>query len=114
MPHLIIEVPSSLLDETVNVLPKLNQILIDTGHFKAVDIKSRIVPSAYSLVGTGEECQHFIALQLLIMSGRSLDVRQSFADVLLNGLKQHFADYPAMQCTVEVLELSQVYAKTTI
>lgn len=114
MPHLIIEVPSPLLDETVNVLPKLNQILIDTGHFKAVDIKTRIIPVEDYLIGTGLECQDFIAIRLLIMSGRSLEIRQSFADVLLNGLKQHFANYPAMQCTVEVLELSQVYAKTTI
>lgn len=114
MPHVIIETPKKLLNQPNDLLKHINQILIDTGHFKAVDIKTRIIPVEDYLIGTDVECQDFIAVKLLIMQGRSLEVRQNFADVLLNGLKQHFADYPAMQCTVEVLELSQVYAKTTI
>ncbi|MFB2539555.1 MULTISPECIES: 5-carboxymethyl-2-hydroxymuconate Delta-isomerase [unclassified Acinetobacter] len=114
MPHLIIETSHNLDYSAQDLLLCLNQALVSTGHFQAIDIKSRIVKIDASLVGTGEQAQAFIALQLFIMKGRDQATQQSFAQTLCDALQQFFKTNQGLQCSVEVIELSTVYQKCIV
>lgn len=114
MPHLIIE-KSTDIQISDDILLHLNRALLDTGHFQAIDIKSRIIHSEASLVGVGEkQNQGFIAVQLRIMSGRSEQVKQQFAQALLQVLQQYQFAHEPVQCSVEVIEISSSYQKSFI
>lgn len=112
MPHIILETSTELNVQADDLLLHVNQAMLATGHFQAVDIKSRIIKTDASLVGIGEDNPHFVSARLLIMSGRSDAVKQQFATILLNVLTNYFTQQAqCVQCTVEVLELSAIYQK---
>lgn len=122
MPHLTIQAtPNVTILHEESLLKSLNKALWDSGHFgKPAEIKSRIIPLDTFLVGVedDEQTNGFIYVSLKIMTGRSLDIRNQLAAMLVTTLQTELSPKQsgraALQICVEVEEISAVYHKTML
>jgi len=118
MPHLTIEYTNNLPQfDGHAVLLILNKVLVDSGLFGEMDIKSRAIRLDTFLIGIESKRHAFVHVRLALLSGREQEVKQALAEKLLQGL-QHAGHWPAetpVQLCVEVHEIERaVYAKAYI
>jgi 5-carboxymethyl-2-hydroxymuconate isomerase len=97
----------------------LNRVLIDSGEFEAIDIKSRAVPLQDALVGIEPGKHAFAHVTLALLSGRSEQTRQDLSARLLGCLQVMALDTEAqsLQLSVNVVEMigssySKMFAKS--
>lgn len=115
MPHLTVEYTNNLAGfDTPQTLLALNRVLVASGQFDAIDIKSRAIALDTHLVGTGEGACAFVHARLAILSGRTAETKRALSEALLVALKEACA-WPAalhVQLCVEVQEIErESYAK---
>jgi len=119
MPHLTIQAtPNVSITLKETLLKSLNKVLWDSGHFgKPTDIKARIIPIDTFLVGIedDEQTNGFIYANLKIMTGRSLDIRNQLAEMLITTIEVELSEKQServnLQICVEVENGSGVYHK---
>lgn len=122
MPHVIVQATANVtIKNPENLLKQLNTTLWDTGHFGSPQaIKARLLDVDTFLVGTEDhqQAEGFVYVQLRLMPGRSLPVRDDLANKLLNCLQQELAKQQSgrvkVQYCVEVVELSAAYQKVRV
>jgi 5-carboxymethyl-2-hydroxymuconate isomerase len=118
MPHLTIEYTSNLgMTTPAAMLGALNQTLVDTGHFKEADIKSRAYEVTHFAVGTSPENRGFFHAKLLILSGRDVPTRQAISKVLVDKMTSLLPARAGLhtQVTVDLVEIErETYAKAVI
>lgn len=118
MPHLTLEYTDNLLSFNAgHALNELNHVLIESGKFKEIDIKSRAIRLDTFLVGTSTEERGFVHVKLAMMSGRSNQTKVELSDSLLAALTG-VCELPAnmhVQLCVEILDIDrESYAKTSL
>jgi 5-carboxymethyl-2-hydroxymuconate isomerase len=118
MPHLTLEYTDNLLSFNAgHALNELNHVLIESGKFKEIDIKSRAIRLDTFVVGTTAERRGFVHVKLAMMGGRSNQTKVELSDSLLLALKA-VCEPPAnthVQLCVEILDIDrESYAKASI
>lgn len=119
MPHLVLEYSDNLAGfNAPQALAALNGALIGSGHFEAIDIKSRAVKLDTHLVGNGLVPCGFVHAKLSILSGRPAQAKREMSESLLAALGEKAGPWPRglqVQLCVEVLEIErESYAKTVV
>jgi 5-carboxymethyl-2-hydroxymuconate isomerase len=118
MPHLSLEYTSNLTNLNVNrFLHELNRVLVDSGQFEEIDIKSRAVRFDDFLIGLSPEQRAFVHLKLSIMSGRTMETKRELSGRLLERLRELCESDVGLhvQLCVEVLEIErESYSKSVI
>lgn len=119
MPHLTLEYTSNLpLFKAADALLAINKVLLSSGEFEELDIKSRAIRLETYLVGTQvsnhPDNQAFVHAKLALLSGRSVQTKQALSASLLLVLEQSCA-WPktqSVQLCVEVQDIErESYAK---
>ncbi|MEZ2720372.1 5-carboxymethyl-2-hydroxymuconate Delta-isomerase [Paenalcaligenes hominis] len=113
MPHLTIEYSANLNPDPHALLTALNETLIQSGHFAEFDIKTRLFPVEYFLIGNQGQ-RAFAHACLKLMPGRSLEIRADLAQRLSQTLSQQLSHATELhtQFSAEVLELhAPTYSK---
>jgi 5-carboxymethyl-2-hydroxymuconate isomerase len=119
MPHITLEFTSNLpLFKAADTLLAINKVLLASGEFEELDIKSRAIRLETFLVGTQvsnhPDNQAFVHAKLALLSGRSAPTKQALSAALLTVLEQACA-WPktqSVQLCVEVQEIERAsYAK---
>jgi 5-carboxymethyl-2-hydroxymuconate isomerase len=118
MPHLTLEYTDNLPQfDAGNALLELNKVLVASGLFEEIDIKSRAVRLDTFLVGTSPNGRSFAHAKLAILSGRSTQTKHELSESLLKLLKQ-VCEVPAdshVQLCVEIQDIErESYAKASI
>jgi 5-carboxymethyl-2-hydroxymuconate isomerase len=119
MPHLTLEYTDSLAPtfHAASALLKLNQALLDSGHFEEPDIKNRALQLDTYRTGTSQDARAFVHAKLAILSGRSAETKLQLSQALLRTL-QGLCQWPAgvqVQLSVEVQDIDRPsYAKAII
>ena len=119
MPHLTIQAtPNVRISHEESLLKSLNKVLWHSGHFgKPTDIKARMIPIDTFLVGIedDEQTNGFIYANLKIMTGRSLDICNQLAELLVTTIEVELSEKQServdLQICVEVDNGSGVYHK---
>lgn len=119
MPHLTVQAtPNVSIPHAESLLKALNQVLWDSGNFgKPEDIKARMLPVTTFLVGVedDEQAYGFVYVQLKLMAGRTIEVREALAQRLTDTIEHELAGAQSgraqLQVCVEVNEISAVYQK---
>lgn len=112
MPHLLLEYSGNLPEPPVfsALFGQLHAALAATGAVGLADLKARAVCREQFFVGDGTVGHSFVALQLRLLAGRDVGVRQRLVEVCAGVLAQHFAAARAggrCQLSVEVVEMER-------
>jgi len=117
MPHLTLEYTGNLPGLDVRqALVSLNTALMDSGYFEGPDIKSRALRLNEFLVGDDSKAVAFAHATLLLLSGRTSEVKATLAQRLVQVLRDSVRGdgLTPVQLTVEVGELERSsYAKVS-
>lgn len=126
MPHVIIETSQNLnLTMPNELLADITQKLWESGEFgKPEDIKARLYPAPFSLIGTQQSNQQnsdtFIIVTFYLMKGRDDMVKQALVARIAKALTTHIQDHEKidtqgkLQICVNPIELNDNYKKITI
>lgn len=118
MPHLVLEYTDNLPQFNAdNALLALNKVLIASGQFEEIDIKSRAVRFDTFLVGTSSKGRGFVHVKLAILSGRSIQTKRELSESLLLILTQvcELTANSNVQLCVEVQDIErESYTKASI
>lgn len=116
MPQLNIEYTANLgMAIDANTLKKFHQVLMSTGEFGEIDIKSQARQITTYAVGTAAIPRAYISAKLAILSGRSTETKQMLSGALLMAIQDWLQPKPDdnVQITVEILDMDRAsYAKT--
>ena len=118
MPHIIFEQSANLLNTPPiqDVLAAIHQAMVDTGHYKLADIKSRHVIHNHFRIGDGSPESGFIHVHVAIMP-RPDEVRAMTSALILDIIKERYAktlEGQPCSITVEIRQLdSTCYQKFT-
>lgn len=117
MPHLTVEYTDNLPDfKPRSLLDALNQVLIDSGEFETLSIKSRAICLHDYQIGDQAGGQAFVHTHLNLLDGRSDATKQQLSARLLAVLDSMVATAPgiALQRCVEIRDVHRAsYAKST-
>lgn len=105
MPHCIFEHSANIADDPdwPRIILNVHEFLVSTGEFVAGDIKSRVLRHENFVIGTGEQNQSFVALNLQILDGRGDDLKRKLAQKALEILVAAFPKSLAEQkCSITV------------
>ncbi|MCH8619325.1 5-carboxymethyl-2-hydroxymuconate Delta-isomerase [Undibacterium sp. TS12] len=115
MPHLTLEYTGNLPLVAKDLLLAINKTLAESGHFQEADIKSRALRFDDFAVGIAPDARAFVHAKLVILTGRSTEVKRQLAEAVLATI-QNAGNWPAdldVQLCVEMQELErETYAKT--
>lgn len=121
MPHIHLEYSDNLqhIIETKPLMLAIHQALFKTGHIKTPnDLKSRAIMQQDYVVGLSTlQDQAYVHAKVSLLSGRSVEVRQEIAGLVLEVMQQHVSPQPELniQLCVEILEMQkQIYSKVII
>ncbi|STZ75735.1 5-carboxymethyl-2-hydroxymuconate Delta-isomerase [Bergeriella denitrificans] len=105
MPHLMIEYNRTLPLDTAALIRRCHAALTDSGCFSEADIKIRA--AAYDDYLVGGKTQNFIHAALLLMEGRSGDVKKQLAEAVAESLRAALPAQTAYcEITVEIRDLA--------
>jgi 5-carboxymethyl-2-hydroxymuconate isomerase len=115
MPHLTLEYSANLPPEvaSVDLLHRLHGTLDRVAGVRVGNCKSRARAVSPFVVGDREPDGAFVHLDVRLMEGRPIEVRQALGDALLALLVEAYgADRAGLQVTVEIGEIArQTYFK---
>jgi len=112
VPHLTLEYTSNLAQKapTPDLLLRVHGILGSAAGIRIGNCKSRWREVDSWVVGNGSEESAFVHLDIRLLEGRPVDVRQAIGTSALQVLTDHFLPGLAgvdLQITVEVLEIGK-------
>ncbi|MES2036539.1 MAG: 5-carboxymethyl-2-hydroxymuconate Delta-isomerase [Pseudomonadota bacterium] len=114
MPHLTVEYSSNLPLQAKELLLQINASLAETNHFKEIDIKSRAIRFEDVVIGTAPADRAFLHAKLVILKGRSTEVKRELSERVLAVIQAAHA-WPQgldVQLCVEVQEIDkETYSK---
>jgi len=92
MPHCILEYTDNIADELrwADIFKEIHAILIATGEWHGVEIKSRALELTNYYIGNGNPHQAFVTLCIQILAGRSDSLKKSISESCLKVLAGHF------------------------
>jgi 5-carboxymethyl-2-hydroxymuconate isomerase len=104
MPQVRLEYSSNLDTQFTpeRTLLRLNEALIDSGLFKEVDIKSRLIRCEHFLIGRSTEDHAFVHLQIIILSGRNTATKADLSAQMLIVLRDCFEPLAGVQTQLGV------------
>ena len=117
MPHLVLEYSDNVVDtvDHVALFAELHTALLDFESFPLADIKSRITRCQQYCIGDNNAVNAFVHLNLALLSGRDISVRQRIVQACQKVLVKHFAQsLTQLQCQIstEVRDIDRsTYAK---
>ena len=112
MPHLTLEYSDNLTepDDLVGVLAELQRQIAGSAGIDLANFKSRALRRDCTLVGTGEQGEGFVHLEIALFGGRPAEVKDAIGRASLDTLARSFAGHgtgPPVQITVEVREFDR-------
>ena len=112
MPHCILELSNNVIDKPdfQALFKRMHESLASSGEVNLEQIKGRVRISDSFYIGGGLNNKSYIYLQLALMTGRTLELRQSFGAKLLEFIEQAFPfskKDPNCSITVEVREMDR-------
>lgn len=107
MPQMLLEYSAGVSLDILATLQALNGVLADTGLFSVGDIKTRAVQREHWLTGVEPGKAPFVHLQLYILSGRELSVRQQLSAQLLETLPHYITGPAGTQLCVEIRQIER-------
>jgi 5-carboxymethyl-2-hydroxymuconate isomerase len=116
MPHIVFEYTADLspLPDMAGVFKRVHAILEEVAHAGVANSKSRAIP-VDSYVGDGDAMNAFVHLDIRLMEGRSVEVKEEISNRCLVLLTETLKDSAArrdLQITVSVSDLERAtYAK---
>lgn len=110
MPQITLEYTDNVgaPDDLDGLFAELHRILSEVGGIRIENCKSRAVALRDYRVGEGEKAGAFVHLEVAILDGRSLELRQKLGGEMLGALEAAFrtaSDDLDLQITVEVREM---------
>jgi 5-carboxymethyl-2-hydroxymuconate isomerase len=120
MPHLILEYSANLSPHLncAQLLAELHAALMELEAIALADIKSRVLCHTTYRIGDGDPRHAFVHLNLALLGGRDVSVRQHITDACLKVLHAAVVGVPAagavprIDVSVEVREMERAtYAK---
>ena len=116
MPHIVFEYTADLapLPDMDEMFRSVHEILDEAAHAQVANSKSRTLP-VHSYVGDGDSLNAFAHLDIRLMEGRSVEVKEQISNRCLKLLIESLKDASArrnLQITVSVSDLERAtYAK---
>jgi 5-carboxymethyl-2-hydroxymuconate isomerase len=109
MPHVVIECSDNLLGilRQEDVCRKAYDVLLQSGLFKAPDIKTRLHPAALSYVGPKGGEGSFVHALIYLLEGRTAEARKNLAASLLAALGETVPK--ADSVTVDITEIKKEF-----
>lgn len=122
MPHIIIETSQNLkLSQPAEILGDITQKLWESGEFgEPEQLKARLYPAPYSLIGTQQGDDAFIAVTFYLMKGRDDMIKQALVERIVKAISTHITQHEKidtqgkLQICVNSIELDDNYKKVTI
>lgn len=92
MPHCVLEFSANVVDQVnfPEFFSKLHDLLSESGHIDKARLKGRWVRHENYFVGDGTARNAFVYLQISLLSGRPLEVRQALGKRAFELLQQYF------------------------
>jgi 5-carboxymethyl-2-hydroxymuconate isomerase len=114
MPHIILEHSPNIVEkvEYRELFHKLHEVMTSFGVFTLDDIKSRVRANAEYYIADGDERHAFVHLELGILSGRSLDLREELGEKMMSVLQTHFRDSLHERHCIISLEIRELDRET--
>lgn len=111
MSHIILEYSDNITDKPdfQKLFNELHQGLVNTGHFKLADIKSRAVKHDLYFIGDGDPMRTFVTANLCILSGRTDKLKSELSHLILKLLKQYFPKTIAQQKSSVTVQISDIH-----
>jgi len=93
MPHVILEYSSNIKEKGgfAPLFSKIHKILVETARAGIEGCQSRAVRCDHYFVGDGAAKNGFVHVQIYLMQGRTLEVRQEVGRKVLELLKDFFS-----------------------
>ena len=120
MPQLTLEYTKNIDDGTLDVgevLGELHRVLADHGGIDIASFKSRAHRLNDYRIGDGDPQNAFVHLEVALLNGRSLELRQALGQRCLDVLEGRFSNSFTiwkMQITVEMRDMErEAYLKVT-
>ncbi len=112
MPHLTLEYTSNIQQavSAKDVFAQLHRVLADVGGVKIGHCKSRLRVLDDFYIAEGEQGGAFVHLDLRLLAGRDLALKQRIGNESLQVLRQYFApgsDALSLQITVSVIDIER-------
>lgn len=117
MPHLTVELSGNLRKiNHQDLLMQLNRVLIESGFFNEIDIKSRVQVFDDFLIGSSIKNGAFIHVKAAILDGRSVEIKKELSNQLLVALQNYciLTDDLKVQLCVEIQEIKRDFYSKTI
>jgi 5-carboxymethyl-2-hydroxymuconate isomerase len=112
VPHLTLEYTKNV-EQNVNfqdLFSVLHDILADVGGVNIDNCKSRAIRRDDYHIGTGEADKAFVHLELLLLEGRSSELKQEIGRRILKVLTEYYASSQAerdLQITVQIGDIQR-------
>jgi 5-carboxymethyl-2-hydroxymuconate isomerase len=106
MPNLILEYTNSV-DERVNVqglLEDLHQVALESGLFRADDIKSRALRCHHWLIGERGDSDDFIHITFELLAGRTPEQKQALGQQLMQVLREQTAEVKSLSLNIRDMD----------
>ena len=107
MPHITLQYKEKgeKVPELKSFFQDLHTLLHETAGIAYEHCKSRLIPVSNHLVGDGQGDQSFVHLEIRLIEGRPLEIKQKIGNQSVALLKQYFAT--TGQISVELIEMQK-------
>ena len=112
MPHLTLEHSANvpLPTDPAHIMKAMHDVLHETGGVKIENCKSRIRVADPFFISTGEENGAFLHLDVRLLAGRTVVLKQAIGNGLLDLLKDEYEEIMRtrdLQITVEIRDIQR-------
>lgn len=115
MPHITLEFSNNVPEKDFTQLfLKMHEFLSTQLPTELNNCKSRIVRCENFLIGDADPKNAFVHLAILVLKGRSVELKNTIASQLMQMLKAHFKDSAKLmdlQISVAIDDLPEVFQK---
>jgi len=115
MPHLTLEYSNNVLENDFSSLfLQIHELLSTQLPTQLKSCKSRVIGSEDYVIGDGNKTNAFVHLSILVLKGRSVQLKSAIATTLMGKLKEHFsgsANQLDLQISIAINDLPEVYQK---
>jgi 5-carboxymethyl-2-hydroxymuconate isomerase len=114
MPHIILEHSANIVEKSdfKGVLKRLHDTMMEFGVFSLNDIKSRVYAVNNFYIADGSPNHAFVHLEVGILSGRNLEMREKLSEKMIGILKEEFQDSLHERHCIVSLELRELDRET--
>ena len=112
MPHLTLEHTANIPapKDAIHIMKAMHNVLHEIGGVKIENCKSRIKVADPFLISHGEENNAFLHLDVRLIEGRAIELKQTIGNHLLNVLKIEYQEVMQrrdLQITVEIRDIKR-------